>query len=57
MLTADNPSKNRETRRVGNLLIILNGGYRGGEIAVRSGDRGVFFDPASARHDQFFIAR
>jgi hypothetical protein len=57
MLTADNPSKNRETRRVGNLLIILNGGYRGGEIAVRSGDRGVFFDPASASRGQFFIAR
>jgi hypothetical protein len=51
MLTDDNPSKHRDASRVGNNLIILNGGYRGGEIAVGSGGRGAFFDPASASRD------
>ncbi|KAK4038414.1 hypothetical protein C8A01DRAFT_17491 [Parachaetomium inaequale] len=42
--------------RVGNLLIILNKAYKGGEIAIGSGDKEMFFDPAAAMYDQFYIA-
>ncbi|EAQ84368.1 predicted protein [Chaetomium globosum CBS 148.51] len=42
--------------RVANLLIILNQDYSGGEIAIGSDDKEVFFDPAAAKHPQFYIA-
>jgi hypothetical protein len=38
-------------------LIILNKACKGGEIAVGSGDKEMFFDPAAATHNQFYIAR
>ncbi|KAH6617617.1 hypothetical protein F5144DRAFT_596579 [Chaetomium tenue] len=42
--------------RVANLLIILNQDYSGGEIAIGSEDKEVFFDPAAAKYPGFCIA-
>jgi hypothetical protein len=38
-------------------LVILSKDYTGGEIAVGSGDKEVFFKPASTKTNQFFVAR
>jgi hypothetical protein len=43
--------------RVGTLLIMLKRGYKGGEIAVGCGDKEMFFDPASSKQRNFYIAR
>lgn len=53
----DHPSDYPDPSHVGNLLIILNRGYKGGEIAVGCGEREVLFDPASASEDRFFVTR
>ncbi|KAH6842219.1 hypothetical protein B0I37DRAFT_447723 [Chaetomium sp. MPI-CAGE-AT-0009] len=42
--------------RVAHLLIILNQDYSGGEIAIGSGNKEAFFNPAAAQHPQFYIA-
>ena len=56
-INANRDSELWDPTRVGNLLIILNKAYTGGEIAVGSGEKEMFFDPAAATHDQFYIAR
>ncbi|KAK3935411.1 hypothetical protein QBC46DRAFT_271860 [Diplogelasinospora grovesii] len=43
-----------EKSRVGTLLIILNGGYTGGEVAIGAGHKDVYFEPA--RHSHYLIA-
>lgn len=58
-LSLTQPSEYYDPTRVGTLLIILKRScFRGGgEIAVGCGDKEKFFDPASSKHHQFFIAR
>jgi hypothetical protein len=50
-------SEHYDPTRVGNLLIILNRSYKGGEIAVGCGDKEMFYDPASSKQRHFIIAR